>query len=66
MPQPALPQQQQPRPWLDGDAQAWMTTTLAARAPLYESVANYQVSTERLSPSEVAMDIASWLADRCR
>src|SRR4051794_20891634 len=31
------------RPWLGGDAVAWMTTTLEERAPLYEAVANLKV-----------------------
>lgn len=53
------------RPWLGGDAEAWMTKTLAERAPLYESVANYQVSTQRRTPSAVATEIAKWLDGRC-
>lgn len=53
------------RPWLGGDAEAWMTKTLAERAPLYESVANLKVSTQRRRPSAAAAEIATWLEERC-
>jgi shikimate kinase len=53
------------RPWLGGDAVAWMTTTLEERGPLYEAVANLKVSTERRRPDAVAAQIAAWLEDRC-
>lgn len=53
------------RPWLSGDAEAWMTTTLAERALLYESAADLAVSTERRRPASVAAQIADWLAEQC-
>jgi shikimate kinase len=53
------------RPWLGGDAEAWMTTTLAARTPLYDEVANLKVSTERRRPEAVAAAIADWIHERC-
>ena len=53
------------RPWLGGDADAWMTTTLAQRAPLYEALADLTISTERRRPHAVAQQIADWLAERC-
>jgi shikimate kinase len=53
------------RPWLDSDASAWMTATLAERAPLYAQVAQLTVKTERRQPAAVAADIAAWLEDRC-
>jgi shikimate kinase len=53
------------RPWLSGDAEAWMTTTIEERAPLYESVADITVSTERPRPEAVAAQIAAALEERC-
>lgn len=53
------------RPWLGGDAQAWMTATLAERAPLYESVADMKISTERRGPIAIATEIVAWLERRC-
>ena len=52
------------RPWLGGDAEAWMTTTLAQRAPLYEALADLTVNTERRRPHAVAQQIADWIAER--
>jgi len=54
------------RPWLDGDAETWMTSTLVERAPLYQSIADLVVSTERRRPEAVALQIADWLVERCR
>jgi shikimate kinase len=54
------------RPWLSGDAEAWMSATLAQRSPLYESVANLKVSTDEKTPQEVAAQIADWLKGRCQ
>jgi shikimate kinase len=53
------------RPWLEGDAEAWMTKTLAERAPLYEATADVKVGTERRTPAAVAAEIASWLSEAC-
>jgi shikimate kinase len=53
------------RPWLGGDAEAWMRTTLEERAPLYESVADVVVNTERRRPAAVASEIAAWVSERC-
>ena len=53
------------RPWLAGDADAWMTTTLAQRAPLYEALADMTVNTDRRRPRAVAQQIADWLEERC-
>jgi shikimate kinase len=53
------------RPWLSGDAVAWMTETLAKRAPLYQSLADITVSTERRRPAAIAAQIATALEDRC-
>jgi shikimate kinase len=53
------------RPWLAGDAVAWMTTTLEERAPLYDAVANLKVDTERCEPRECAQEIADWLKVSC-
>jgi len=53
------------RPWLDQDPVGWMTETLAQRAPLYESIADLTVSTERRSPEAIAGQIAQWLEDGC-
>jgi shikimate kinase len=54
------------RPWLGGDAVAWMTETLAKRAPLYDSVADLKVATDRRRPTAVAAHVAEWLEDRCK
>jgi shikimate kinase len=54
------------RPWLSGDAEAWMMETLAERAPIYESMAEVVISTERRRPAAVALQIADWLAERCK
>jgi shikimate kinase len=54
------------RPWLDADPLAWMTKTLAERAPLYESVTDLKVSTDDFSPSDAASHVAKWLKARCR
>lgn len=53
------------RPWLDGDAVSWMTTTLAERAPLYEQAAQLIISTERRRPEAIAAEIAAWVEVRC-
>jgi shikimate kinase len=53
------------RPWLEGDAEAWMTKTLVERAPLYEATADLKVSTERRNPAAVAAEIANWLSESC-
>lgn len=52
------------RPWLGGDAEGWMTTTLAQRAPLYEALADLTVNTERRRPHAVAQQIADSLRER--
>lgn len=54
------------RPWLNGDADAWMMETLAERAPIYESLAEFVISTERRRPAAVALQIADRLAERCK
>ena len=52
------------RPWLDSDAETWMRTTLVERAPLYKSVADLIVGTQRRRPAAAATQILDWLADR--
>ena len=49
------------RPWLDGDAHAWMTATLAQREPLYASVADHAVDTDATPSSETAAGLVDWL-----
>jgi shikimate kinase len=53
------------RPWLGGDAVAWMTATLGERATLYESITDLIVNTERRRPAAVAAEIATWLETQC-
>jgi len=53
------------RPWLGGDAEAWMSKTLLERAPLYRSAADVAVSTERRRPPAVAAQILDLLTERC-
>jgi shikimate kinase len=52
------------RPWLDGDATAWMTDALAEREPLYRSVADHVFDTGTGSPDDAVRDLVSWLAER--
>jgi len=52
------------RPWLDGDAEGWMRTTLIERAPLYKSVASLIVNTQRRRPASIADQIIDWLGDQ--
>jgi shikimate kinase len=42
------------RPWLDGDPLSWFRTTLAAREPLYASVADFEVDTGASTPGAAA------------
>ena len=50
------------RPWLDGDAAAWMAGALAEREPLYASVADHAVDTDAAPPAETVAAIVAWLA----
>lgn len=54
------------RPWLDGDAVAWMKRVLDVRDGLYESVADHVVETDGRSPAEVAADIVARLREEPR
>ena len=49
------------RPWLDGDARAWMTAALLEREPLYASIADRVVDTGSASAAEAAADLGDWL-----
>ena len=49
------------RPWLDGDAVAWMSAALLERDPLYASVADRVVDTETSPPAETAAAVVEWL-----
>jgi shikimate kinase len=49
------------RPWLDGDANAWMTATLAEREPLYASVADHAADTDSAPPDETVSALVDWL-----
>ena len=49
------------RPWLDGDAEAWMTAALLEREPLYAAIADRVVDTESGSAVEAAADLRAWL-----
>ena len=48
------------RPWLDGDAEAWMREASAERDPLYRAIADLTVDTGRSS----AEDATAQLRDR--
>jgi len=56
------------RPWLEGDAEAWLREAATERAPLYREVADLIVDTEERTPDEIAADIRAELAERpaCR
>jgi shikimate kinase len=49
------------RPWLDGDARAWMAATLARREPLYASVADHVVDTDAVPPQQSSAALLGWL-----
>ncbi len=46
------------RPWLGGDAAAWLERTSREREPLYESVADLVVDVDRRTPASIAALIA--------
>ncbi|HEY8171413.1 MAG TPA: shikimate kinase [Candidatus Limnocylindria bacterium] len=52
------------RPWLDGDAQAWFDTALAAREPLYAGVADLVLDIEALDPFDAAARIVEEVGHR--
>jgi shikimate kinase len=52
------------RPWLEGDALAWLEATARRRAPLYGEVADLVVDVDAMSPAEVAAEIAAELVAR--
>ena len=49
------------RPWLDGDARAWMAAALLEREPLYAAIADRVVDTESASSREAAAELSEWL-----
>jgi shikimate kinase len=49
------------RPWLDGDARAWMTAALLEREPLYAAVADHVMDTDRAAPEETAARLVELL-----
>ena len=49
------------RPWLDGDAGAWMAATVAEREPLYASVADHVVDTDASAPAQTVAGLIEWL-----
>lgn len=56
------------RPWLEGDAEAWLREAAEERDALYREIADLVVDTEELTPDEVAAGIRAELAERaaCR
>ena len=50
------------RPWLDGDALAWVTSTLETREPLYSAVADVEIWTDVEPPEAAADRLRAWLA----
>ena len=49
------------RPWLDGDAAAWMREALLEREPLYAAIADRVVDTESGPAADVAEELRAWL-----
>jgi shikimate kinase len=49
------------RPWLDGDAGAWMAATVAERGPLYASVADHVIDTDLSAPGSTVAGLLAWL-----
>jgi shikimate kinase len=52
------------RPWLDGDALAWMTAALLEREPLYASVADHVVDTDAARPGDTVAGLVAWLLEQ--
>jgi shikimate kinase len=50
------------RPWLDGDAVGWFRSTLAAREPLYATVADLEMDTGSSRPGAAADAIVAALS----
>lgn len=50
------------RPWLDEDPDAWIRQTDAERAPLFASIADLVVDVDDLTPGEIATTIVVELA----
>jgi shikimate kinase len=51
------------RPWLETDPAGWMATALAAREPLYASIADLQIDTSRVAPPDAAELVVHRLAE---
>lgn len=51
------------RPWLETDPAGWMATALARREPLYASIADLEIDTSRVAPTEAAELVVDRLAD---
>jgi shikimate kinase len=51
------------RAWLETGGLAWITDAIAARDPLYASVADLSLEVDRRSTRQVARDIFVWLRD---
>jgi shikimate kinase len=51
------------RPWLETDPAGWMATALAAREPLYASIADLEIDTSRVAPRDAAELVVHRLAD---
>lgn len=50
------------RPWLDS-GEEWFAAALAERSPLYESVADLTVDSDRADPPAIAREIREWLRE---
>jgi shikimate kinase len=53
------------RPWLETGGEAWVRSTVAVRDPLYASVADVIVDTDRREPEEIAEEILGHVARLC-
>ena len=53
------------RPWLDSGGKPWVRSTLLERDPLYASVADVIVDTDRREPEEIAEQILGRVSELC-
>jgi shikimate kinase len=51
------------RPWLEEGGPGWITTSAAEREPLYRSVAELTIETDRLTPAQTAQRALQYLAE---
>ena len=51
------------RPWLEGEAEAWLREVAAERHDWYSEVASLVVDTQDVTPGQIADHVLDWLAE---